>query len=213
MKFFRNKTGAEIVLRGRTIAADSFFEIPSTEYSVWASDDAVIDALSFPEDYTLSLDGSGDFSTSSAKNIHLLMNEVPTEVSTVAAPSFTAKTLNDKKIYARNSGTQHALSMGSNVFSITATLAWAKVTGVEVIGAETLDYVDFKVKDTPAGLYSGVPNYTLNQFGFSVNIAKDYYRREASFDADLYVGMVLEFTYNSTSAKTIGVNIIQVEVK
>jgi len=129
------------------------------------------------------------------------------------APSFTSKVVGTKKLYARNTGHQFALNAGSNVFTITATLPWAKVTGVEVLGGETLDFADFKVKDTAAGTYSGVPNYVLNQFGFSVNIAKDYYRREATFDADLYQGMVLEFTYNSVSAKTIGINLIMAEVK
>ena len=133
-------------------------------------------------------------------------------VESVNAP-FASKTTGTKKIFARTTGLQFALSAGSNTFSYTATLPWAKITGVEVIGAETLDYVDFKVRDSASGSYSGVPNYMLNQFGFAVNVPKDYYKREATFDADLYQGMVLEFIYNSVSVKSIGINLIMVEVK
>ena len=131
----------------------------------------------------------------------------------VAAPSFSSKTVGTKKIYARTTGMQFSLSAGANTCTYTATYPWAKITGVEILGGETGDQVDFKVKDTPAGTYSTIPNHLLNQFGFSVNIAKDFYKREATFDADLYVGMVLEFTYTSVSAKTVGLNLIMAEVK
>lgn len=154
--------------------------------------------------------GVGDADTSVFEATYKAAGNKRTESN---APSFTSKLVGTKKLFARNTGYQFALSAGSNIFTITASLPWAKVTGVEVFGAETLDYADFKVKDTAAGTYSGIPNYILNQFGFAVNIAKDYYRREATFDADLYQGMVLEFTYNSVSAKTIGINIIMAEVK
>jgi len=70
-----------------------------------------------------------------------------------------------------------------------------------------------KVYDTATGTYSGVPNYMLNQFAYSVNIAKDYYVRLSQFDADLYTGMIIQFTYNSVSDKTIGFNLIMNEVK
>lgn len=128
--------------------------------------------------------------------------------------SFTSKTLpNGKKLFARNTGLQYSLSSGANTITHTATLPWAKVTGIEVIGAEILDYADFKVLDSSTGVYSGIPNYLLNQFAFSVNIAKDYYSRTSTFDADLYQGMVISISYNSVSAKTIGINLIMNEVK
>jgi hypothetical protein len=133
---------------------------------------------------------------------------------TTLTQSFTSKTLaNGKKLFARNTGLQFTLSAGANALSYTATLPWAKVTGIEVIGAESLDYADLKVNDTAAGTYSGVPNYLLNQFAFSVNIAKDYYTRTSTFDADLYIGMVININYTSVSAKAIGVNLILSEVK
>jgi hypothetical protein len=67
--------------------------------------------------------------------------------------------------------------------------------------------------DSSAGTYSGYPNFKLNQFGFSANLGKDYYQQNTNYDADLYQGMQLKFTYNSKSAKTIGINFNLNEVK
>jgi hypothetical protein len=132
-------------------------------------------------------------------------------------PSFTAKTVTinntTKKLFARNTGFQHAMSVGANTVTYTLTYPWCKILGVEVIGAETLDYCDLEVYDTAAGTYSGVPNYKLNQFAYSVNIPMDYYIRLSQFDADIYQGMVIKITYNSVSAKTVGFNIIMNELK
>jgi hypothetical protein len=132
-------------------------------------------------------------------------------------PSFTSKTVTIngtvKKLFARNTGFQHAMSVGANVVEYALTYPWVKILGVEVIGAETLDYVDLQVLDNSLGSYSGVPNLVLNQFAFSVNIPKDYYIRLSQFDADLYQGMKIKFTYNSVSAKTVGFNLIMNELK
>ena len=138
-------------------------------------------------------------------------------VASISNPPYAAKTIMingvTKKLYIRNTGFQSALTSGSNTITYTATYSWAKLIGVEVIGAEALDYVDFKVFDTATGTYSGTPNAMLNHFGFSVNIAPGFYRRECPYDADIYQGLVLKLTYNSVSAKTIGINILQSEVK
>lgn len=135
----------------------------------------------------------------------------------ITSNSFTAKTLISngvvKKLFARNTGMQFAVSAGTNTLTYTATYPWVKILGVECIGAETLDTVDMKVYDNASGTYSGVPNYLLNQFAYSVNVGKDYYIRTSQFDADLYTGMIIQFTYNSVSAKTIGFNLIMNEVK
>lgn len=137
--------------------------------------------------------------------------------SVQSVPSFGAKTFLSngvvKKLFARNTGFQQAVTTGSNVINYTATYAWAKVLGVEIIGGETLDYVDFEVYDTAAGTYSGVANALLNKFAYSHNIAKDYYVRLSQFDADLYVGMIIKITYNSQSNKTVAINLIMNEVK
>ena len=135
-----------------------------------------------------------------------------------SSPAFTAKTViatdgSTKKLYARTTGFQASVAVGANSVSYTATYPWAKVTGIEVINCEALDVVQLKVLDTTTGTYSTIPNYTLNQFGFTVSLPKDFYQRISQFDADLYVGMVLRIEYTSVSAKTVGFNLIMNEVK
>jgi len=125
-----------------------------------------------------------------------------------------AKTLPDgKKLYARNTGLQYAVTTGSNTLSYTATYPWVKLLGVECINCESLDTVDFKVYDTNTGTYSGVPNLLLNQFSYTLNLSAGYYSRTSLFDADMYAGMIIQMTYVSVSNKTIGLNLIMNEVK
>lgn len=118
-----------------------------------------------------------------------------------------------KKLYARNTGLRYPVTAGSNELIYTATYPWVKMTGVECVWCETGDYVDFAVYDTATGSYSGYPNVMLNKFAFTINLPKDYYKRDSKFDADLYPGMVIKMTYYSTSAKTVGINLIMDEVK
>jgi len=138
-------------------------------------------------------------------------------VSIISQPPFSAKTtiINGvtKKLYARTTGFQQALTSGANTITYTATYTQAKLVGAEIINCEALDFLDFKVYDDSNGTYSGYPNLLLNQFGYSVNLPKDFYQRISPFDADVYSGMVLKVTYNSISNKTIGINLIINEVK
>ena len=145
-------------------------------------------------------------------------NKSPTiNTSTLALPPFGSKTMVingvTKKLYARFTGMQQAVTAGSNTLSFTITYPWVKIIGVEVIGAENLDTADLKIKDTATGTYSGVANYVLNQFSYTLNLSKDFYQKMAQFDADIYQGMVIEVTYVSISDKTIGFNILMNEVK
>lgn len=166
-----------------------------------------------PKDPSLSSD-TVDFET----NFKAAGNIKPSQfVSVQAQPSFGAKTILvngvTKKLFSRNTGKQYAVTTGNNDLFYTVNFPWLKITGVECIGAETLDTAELRVYDTATGTYSGVPNYMLNQFGFTLNMAKDYYSRTAPFDADIYSGMVIKITYNSVSNKTIGVNYLMDEVK
>lgn len=131
----------------------------------------------------------------------------------IVAPAFASKTSGTKRLYSRNTGFQSTLSAGTNTISYTASLAWAKITGVQIVNCAALDSADFKVYDTSSGTYSGIPNYLLNQFAFSVNLPNGFYDRESPFDADIYAGMILRIEYISGSAKTVGFNLIMSEVK
>lgn len=126
---------------------------------------------------------------------------------------FAAKIFGNKKLFARNTGIQAAVVAGSNDISYTCTYPWVKVRGLEAINGEALDTAELRVYDSPAGTYSGVPNALLNQFGYTLNIAPNYYIRTSAFDADFYQNMVMKITYVSVSNKTIGINILMDELK
>lgn len=119
----------------------------------------------------------------------------------------------EKKLYARNMGVQPALTAGANQIDYTITFPWVKVIGIEIIGAEVLDYTDLKVLDAASSPYMGTPSAVLNQFAYANNIGPNFYSRMAHFDADIYQNMVIRLDYTSVSAKTIGINFILIEVK
>lgn len=138
-------------------------------------------------------------------------------LTVIAQPPYGSKTITvgngTKKLYARFTGVQFSVSQGSNTLNYVVTYAWAKLLGIEVVNCEALDNADLKVYDTASGTYSGVPNLLLNQFSYTINLPKDFYVRMAQFDADIYAGMVIQITYVSQSAKTIGLNLLIDEVK
>lgn len=129
------------------------------------------------------------------------------------APPFAAKTLGTKKLYKRLHGINQELSEGSNNIIFAIPYDWIKITGLEVINGEALDFISMYVLDSTTGTYSTVPNYVLNQFGFNVNISPDHYSYKSEFDADLYRNMQIKVVYNSKSAKTVGINFVLNEVK
>jgi len=139
------------------------------------------------------------------------------DVSVSSIPPFGAKSQVIggvlKKFYARNTGLQYDLTTGSNDINFTIPFPWVKIIGIECIGGEILDTAELRVYDNALGTYSGVPDALLNQFGYTLNMAKDYYARSSPFDADLYQGMILKITYVSISDKRVGMNIIMNEVK
>jgi hypothetical protein len=135
------------------------------------------------------------------------------QVDILSASPFASKVFENKKLYKRVTGQQAAVYAGSNTILHTITYPWVKITGIECLGAELLDFVSFYVLDSTTGTYTTVPNFQLNQFGFDVNLRREYYKHESEFDADLYQGMQIKVVYNSVSAKTIGINYILNEVK
>lgn len=136
-------------------------------------------------------------------------------VEVTQEPAFKHKKLPDgNKLYSRTEGKSFALTAGVND-ALDFNVPWnnAKLTGLEIIGGEIGDKVELKVRDDPSGTISTVADAVLNQFGYSVNVAKDFYRRESQYDADLIKDMKIELEYDSVSAKTIYVNYVLHEVK
>lgn len=153
-----------------------------------------------------------------------LLSNIPQSVTVLSQPSvtiqsqpapapFAAKVIGTKKLYKRVSGLQAAVVTGSTDIFFTVPYPWCKITGLEIIGAELLDKISLYVLDSVTGAYSGTASTILNQFGFTVNPAKDYYNHSSEYDADLYQGMQVRVAYVSISAKTIGINFIMNEVK
>ena len=131
-------------------------------------------------------------------------------------PFATKEMQSGKKLYRRKHGLSLLVNAGATqalVFNVP--YPHAKINKIEIINGKSLDFVDLKVCDDANGTYSTIPNYCLNQFGFAVRVADGIYIDKSDYDADLYLGMALTFDYtnNSLSDNTIGLNIILHEVK
>ena len=170
----------------------------------------------FDLECTLAKDGNADVTEFEA-TYKLTLAAATLSSSVQSSPAFASKTIQvgnvTKNLFARNTGFQQALSVGANTVNYTATYNWVKFIGAEVINCEALDAINFEVYDTAAGTYSGYANAKLNQFGYTVNMPKDYYVRLSPYDADLYIGMIIRITYTSLTAKTVGFNLMMNEVK
>lgn len=128
-------------------------------------------------------------------------------------PAIASKTLGAKKLYKRVVGVQSAVTTGSTDIVWTCPFAWVKFMGIEFTNCESLDKVSLYVLDKAATPLFGVPNATLNQFGFDANMCKDFYKHQSEFDADIYGGLQIKIVYTSVSDKTVGINFIMNEVK
>lgn len=127
---------------------------------------------------------------------------------------FADKVLQDgKDIFKREHGVQFVLAVGQNDCIFTVPYNWVKIIGVEIINGQSLDYCDFYILDSITGTYSTIPNYQLNQFGYSVNISSDFFQKVNNYEADLYLGMQIKIVYYSQSIKTIGINYNLNEIK
>jgi hypothetical protein len=119
----------------------------------------------------------------------------------------------EKSLFKRGHGIKPALAVGANEVLFSVPYNWIKITGIEVIGAETGDSISLFVLDTVSGSYSGEANKVLNQFAFDLNVAEKFYKKESEYDADLYLGMQFKVVYSSVTAKTAYINFDLNEVK
>ena len=163
--------------------------------------------------YVVTVNQATEIEEQSIKNAFYKASNSPQLISVTSSPAFASKMLGTYKLYKRVVGIQPSVIVGENTILHTVTFPWVKMTGIELVNGENLDKVSFWVLDSETGQISSVPNYPLNQFGFSVNVSKDYYEHKSEFDADLYAGLQIKILYTSMSAKTIGLNFIFNEVK
>lgn len=117
---------------------------------------------------------------------------------------FSAKKINGKSLFKRVHGVSASVAIGASTLEFVIPYALCKITGVEVVGAVTGDTCDFEV---------WMGNTKLNQFGFDVFLAKDFYSHHSEYDSDLPMGLKIKMIYKSVSEKVIGFNLILNEVK
>lgn len=118
--------------------------------------------------------------------------------------AYASKVFGDRKLYKRVHGQQALCAQGVNTIDFAIPYEQVKITALEVTNSEALDYCSFEV-------FAGANK--LNQFGFNVNLPKDFYRHQSPFDADLFLGLTVRITYYSQTQKTIGINYDMDEVK
>jgi len=212
-KFVKNTTGGDKIWCGQTVSAAAYYQIEPLEEIKWANDSALlIDIASGDAVIAKTDDGTTDFADVSSAINHL-KDEVPKEVSVKHQPAFSDKTINGLSLFNRTHGLVYAMSIGVNSNTYTVTYPVCKFNGLEIIGGEIGDRTSLKVLDSTSGTYTGFADYLLNQFGWDVAIAPDFYRRMSAYDADLFVGMQIKIEYDSVSAKNVYVNYLLHELK
>lgn len=134
-----------------------------------------------------------------------------------SSPFYSKKVDGGKSVFQRVHGMELSLNGTTNAQAFTFVVPYleCKITGVNVVGAVLGDKLDFNVKDTATGTVSGVPNYKLNQFGFEVFPAADFYKHESGYDADLFAGLQIEvvITPTNTDTRSVYLNLILHELK
>ncbi len=103
----------------------------------------------------------------------------------------------------------------TKTIEIEVAYPWAKIQGLELVGQGKYHSIDVLVIDDELGTYSNKPNQVINQFAFNVNISPEYYKRESSYDADLFMGMRVQIvvTNGSDTASKVAANLDFNEVR
>lgn len=213
-KYIYNITEEAKTYQGREIAPGAIYQITDNLLPEYASDSQLIADLASGI-VKMSSDGTSALSGSGSVQVDFLKNTTPPNIAASNYP-FASKVLpNGKKLYTRVHGIQISVSGAPDNIDFVIPYDNCKLTGLEIIGGNLGDTVNLKVLDTPTGTISGVADYTLNQFGFDVNISKDFYRRDSAYDADLIKDMKIRIEYDSIATLPVPVyiNLILHEVK
>lgn len=137
----------------------------------------------------------------------------------VPSPFASKELANGKKLFRRMHGYQVTLAGTQTILEITVPYSACKINKAEIVWAPAGVTVDFQVLDTDEGLIQqaagvpanqAVPNLMLNQFGYSINVAKDQYEDHSPYDADLIQGMKIKVVFNHSvdlAGTLLGVNI------
>lgn len=145
-----------------------------------------------------------------------MANWAPKQPARVGDPTpFANKKIGAKALFKRVFGVKKTITPADNKITWSVPVSWLKINAVQVVGSNGLLKADFIIKDTPAGTYSGVSNYVLNQMAFETVIPNGFFEERSQYDADLYLGMVIEVPFYDVPAEglSVGVNFICHEVK
>jgi hypothetical protein len=118
-----------------------------------------------------------------------------------------------KRVHGLGSITLNAGEVGDLEFEVPYT--HCKLRGIEIMDQSDTCSAELFIEDSTAGNYSGVSRYELNQFGFSVEVSKDFYEKKSNYDSDLYEDMwvVLQITNSSNITQTFRANVELDEVR
>lgn len=212
----RNTTNQEIILLDTLLreagTEGDTYEIPSLVVPQWANDDEVLQNIA-NENIVLSLNDVDITSTNDA--IDILKDNITKEVKSTHQPFADKVLLDGKKIFTRVIGYSSEVGSFSENIDYTVTFSSCKITGVELINTDIGDTITLQVLDTSTGTISGTPNAMLNEFGTDVNMTKDYYKYESSYDADLIQDMKIRIIYDALDSllpKKIRINLYLHEV-
>lgn len=215
MKYIKNISGSEKTWAGSVIQNNSYYLIQENKELSFSTNDSVIAALSNNEAVMAKTDDGTTDINGINNNINFLKSNLPQQVESTHSP-FTKKQLGTKKLFKRVHGITASVQNSPDTIDFSVPYNECKITEIEIIGGGIGDKCDLYVMDTPTGTISGVNDAELNQFGHSVNIAKDYYSHSSSYDADLIKDMKVRVVYDAKDEllpKTIGINIILHELK
>jgi hypothetical protein len=140
------------------------------------------------------------------------------EVITAITEPFSAKTLpTGENLFKRMHGSDivDILPGESETMEIEIGYPWAKIEAMEMLGCGESHTCSLHILDSQNNDYSKAPvgvvgeHYKLNQFAYDINLRKDYHRLSSKYDADLYLGMVVQLvvTNNSQEASKVSLNI------
>lgn len=216
--YIHNKTGSAKIYSGQEIPANSYYLVPSNFIFDFSTDDSLLSDI-ISEAIAISKDGTIDISGVS-NQLDWLKGFDPTPRDSSGRPYFVQSPFTDKKIatgklFRRAHGAKHTIVPGDSALNFVVPYNQVKINEAQILWAFEGITIDFEVFDTAQGTYSGVPNFKLNQFGFGLGVAKDFFEDVSSYDADLYIGMIIKCTFHNPTVitKEVCVNLVLHEIK
>ena len=223
MKYIKNISGSELIIRGFVMPASSYIELGEADVVNWYTDDNVFSAINNDSiQVAKSDDGLKDIVSYTEQWDYLgdiLPNGIKITNTLVSSP-FAEKSLPDgSKLFRRKHGKiETILANSEKEIVFTCPYGNARINKLEIIGANEIDRVDLSVysplDSATAAAYGMPPDYMLNQFGFDVVVSSLIYADKSDYDASIFLGFQVKIKYkNDSNADTkVGFNLVYHEV-